>query len=52
MNRRCNELVVVVVCMLVGVARADGKRAMRPADLVDIRAEGHVRSKMRSDGES
>jgi len=39
MNHRHTELVILVVCMLVGVARAEEKRAIQPADLVDIRGE-------------
>ena len=37
MKRRCIELVMLALYVLVGVARAEEKRAIQPADLVDIR---------------
>ena len=42
MNHGYRELLIVVVCMLAGVARAEEKRAIQPADLVDIRGVSDV----------
>ena len=42
MNRRRIGLLMMVAGMLVGVARAEEKRAVQPADLVDIRGVSDV----------
>jgi dipeptidyl aminopeptidase/acylaminoacyl peptidase len=42
MKRTHTELIVLALCVLAGVARAEERRAIQPADLVDIRGVSDV----------